>query len=75
MKDFVKLGMKYNFDLSFGKLVDWGTWPEEELHSKQVHRPDHPEHEEFVKFLHDPIFFKKNKVQLGNMRHLISSPV
>tara|TARA_Y100000034_G_scaffold43496_3_gene53068 strand:+ start:2442 stop:3542 length:1101 start_codon:yes stop_codon:yes gene_type:complete len=73
MKDFVRLGMKYDFNVSFGKLVDWGTWSQDELHSRQVHRPDHPEHGQFIKFLHDPIFFKKNKVQLGNMRHLIST--
>lgn len=71
MKEFVKLGQKYNFNVSFGKLVDWGSWPQEELRRRQVHLPDHPEHEEFVKFISSPIF-TRNKIQLGNLRHLVS---
>ena len=71
MKDFVKLGTKYGFKLSFGKLIDWGPWPEEELHQRQVHRTDHPEHKEFIRFLRDPIF-KQENVQLGNLRYYLS---
>lgn len=70
MKDFVKFGQKYGFNVSFGKLIDWGTWPIEELKSKQVHLPDHPEHKEFAKFIRDPIFRQKG-VQLGNLRYLL----
>lgn len=71
MKDFVKFGHKYNFHVTFSKLINWGTFSEEELRDRQVHQPNHPEHKEFVKFIRDPIF-AKDKVQLGNLRHLLS---
>jgi len=72
MKDFVKLGRKYGFNIMFSKLVDWGTWTKEELESRQVHLPNHPEHKEFVKYIKDPLFQEKD-VQLGNLRHLLKN--
>lgn len=71
MKDFITFGRKYDFRVSFSKLVDWKTWDKDELESRQVHLPNHPEHKEFVQFIKDPIF-NQNKVQLGNLRYLIS---
>jgi MoaA/NifB/PqqE/SkfB family radical SAM enzyme len=55
MKDFIELGSWCDL-VFFGKLADWGTWSEEELHSRQVYRTDHPEHREFVDFISDPVF-------------------
>lgn len=72
MKDFVARFRAYGFIVSFSKLIDWGTWPKEELHQRQVHRPDHPEHKEFVKFIKDSMF-EQDKVKLGNLRYLLPS--
>lgn len=70
MPEFVALAKRFGFDLVyFSQLVDWGTYPKEELQARQVHRPQHPRHGSLLKVLQspelrDPIVFLGNLTQL-----------
>jgi hypothetical protein len=71
MPDFVNLGKRFDFDLvSFSRLMNWGTFSEEEFTSRAIHLTSHPDHQELLeilrnKVLHEPI------VYLGNLTDLI----
>jgi MoaA/NifB/PqqE/SkfB family radical SAM enzyme len=69
MPDFVRLGKRFNFGVYFSKLVDWGTYPEEEFYRRAVHVPAHPKYSEFVNLLRDEIF-NDPIVYLGNLSDL-----
>lgn len=56
MPAFVKLGQAVNADtVCFQQLTNWGTFSVEEFQRRTVHRPSHPQHEEFLEVLNDPI--------------------
>lgn len=68
MADFVKLGKEYNADtVFFTALSDWNTFSPDGLRRRQIHMPDHPEHEVLVQILQDDIF-KDPCVELGNLK-------
>jgi MoaA/NifB/PqqE/SkfB family radical SAM enzyme len=70
MPEFVALAKRFGFDLVyFSQLVDWGTYPKEELLNRQVHRLEHPRHGDLLEVLQmpelrDPIVFLGNLTQL-----------
>ena len=47
-------------------VSDWGTWSPEVYNQKCIWKEDHPEHEQFLELLRDPIF-DDPKVVLGNL--------
>jgi MoaA/NifB/PqqE/SkfB family radical SAM enzyme len=52
MAAFVDLGESFGVDrILFTALRNWGTFAEAEYRRRAVHRPDHPEHDEFVRSL------------------------
>ena len=67
MPDFVRLGKRFGFDrVMFSLLCDWGTFSEREYHSRCVHFPNHPRHQEFLDLLKDEIFTERI-VNLGSL--------
>ena len=73
MPDFVLLGKHFNFDIVyFGRLVDWGTFSEEEFRNRAIHFPSHPRHSEFIDLLQNEIF-KEPIVSLGNLTEMANS--
>jgi sulfatase maturation enzyme AslB (radical SAM superfamily) len=72
MKAFIELVLE-NFPnarkAQFALIVDWGTWPKEVYEDKCIWKETHPEHQEFLECLKDPIF-SNPKVDLGNMKTL-----
>lgn len=57
MKDFVKLGQAVNADtVMFQQLTNWGPFDDAEFRRRAIHRASHPEHEQFLDTLKDPIF-------------------
>lgn len=65
MPAFVELGRnKYDFDVYFGKLVDWQTYDNYE--ARAIHLAWHPKHGELVDMLKRDIF-KQPRVTLGNL--------
>lgn len=71
MPDFVRLGKRFNFGVYFSKLVDWGTYPQEEFYRRTVHISTHPKYSELVKLLKDEIFHDPI-VCLGNLTELVN---
>lgn len=56
MPAFVKLMKNYDFDIVyFSKLVDYGTYTQEEFTQAAVHQEDHSEYNAFGEILQDPI--------------------
>ena len=67
MPDFVRLGKRFNFDtIYFSRLVNWGTFTEEEFTRRAVHLSTHPRHREFLDVLKNKIF-DEPLVYLGNL--------
>lgn len=66
MPDFIRLAKQYpGVDgVSFGLLTDWKTGPEEEHTFNAVWKSDHPEFEQFLEILKDPIFMDKDYVAM-----------
>lgn len=70
MPDFVALAKRFGFDLVyFSQLVDWGTYPSDELMQRQVHRPEHIRHQAFIDVLKNPVMYDPI-VFLGNLTQL-----
>lgn len=69
MKQYIEF-IKDNFDnataISFSKIIDWKTWSVDKFESKCIWLETHPEHNEFLQLLKDPIF-DSNKVYLNNL--------
>ena len=64
----------YEFDADditeqFSMIVDWGTFAPEVYNHKCIWKDDHPEHQQFLEVLRDPIFESKD-VKLGNISSL-----
>jgi MoaA/NifB/PqqE/SkfB family radical SAM enzyme len=56
MPMFVELMESFNFDsVHFAKINNWGTYTEEEFRQAAIHRKDHPERENFLEILRNPI--------------------
>jgi MoaA/NifB/PqqE/SkfB family radical SAM enzyme len=71
MPDFIHLGKRFHVDtIYFSKLVNWGTYSEEEFKNRAIHIPSHPRHSEFVDLLKNE-FFKEALVNLGNLTETI----
>ena len=67
MIDFVKLGKRLGVDkVYFSKIINWGTFSPEGFGSVAVWREDHPERDEFLNLLKNPIF-DDPIVDLGNV--------
>jgi MoaA/NifB/PqqE/SkfB family radical SAM enzyme len=56
MRAFVELGLALGCDrICFKQLVNWGTYSTAEFGRRAVQRSGHPEHEEFLAQLRDPL--------------------
>lgn len=73
MPAFIELGRKLKADtIIFSRLNDWGSFPDAVLAQRSIHRPNHPQHAEFLKVLADPIF-TENDVFVGNLSEFRTS--
>lgn len=60
-----------NIDMiSFCLLTDWGTWNKDIYETKCIWKNTHPDHEEFLNMLQDPIF-KEENIDMGNVQSLL----
>jgi len=67
MKKFVNLGKKLGVDkIFFTHIVNWGTYLPDEFSKRAVHQKEHPEHNDFINVLKDPVF-KEPNVFLSNL--------
>lgn len=70
MPDFIRLSKHFNFDtVYFSRLVNWGTFSEEEFTSRAVHLSTHSRYSELVDLLKNEIFHEP-LVCLGNLTEL-----
>lgn len=69
MKQYIEL-VKERFpnhkQIAFSMVSDWGTWSPDVYNQKCIWKEDHPEHQEFLDVLKDPIF-DSERVVLGNL--------
>jgi len=71
MPDFIRLGKRYNFDIVFfKKLINWGTFSEEEYRDRAIHLREHPRNMELIDMLNNDIF-RDPIAHLGNLRGLL----
>lgn len=71
MADFVRLARDIGPKrVIFSMIVDWGTWSRETFEDKAVWRKDHPEFEDLLAVLRDPIFDDEEFVDMGNLTEL-----
>ena len=72
MKPFIQL-IQERFpngqNITFSMIVDWGTFSPHLLNHKCIWKETHPEHQQFLEILRDPIFDNEN-VRMGNLRSL-----
>lgn len=67
MPEFVKLGKAIGADeINFSKLLNWGSFSNEDYALREIHRPTHAKHRDFLSTLADPILRLKG-VTLGNL--------
>ena len=72
MADFVALGERFNADvIYFSRLTDWGTFTQEDLHFRQIHRRTHPQHGRFLQHLQHAKL-KLPQVDLGNLTDFVT---
>lgn len=57
------------YSVGFQLVIDWGTWDVETYNKRAVWKPDHPDYQEFLNVLKDPIF-KNSKVSMMNVRNV-----
>lgn len=70
MIDFIHLSLAHNVDhILFTALNNWGTFSEKSYAEKAVHKPSHPDYENLVQLLQNPIF-QHPKVCLGISENL-----
>ena len=55
--------------IAFSLILDWSVMPAATYEDKCVWKITHPEHEDFLKVLQDPIFLEDG-INLGNMKYL-----
>lgn len=57
MKQFIELGEKYSCDLvDFQCVENWGTYTKEQFEQVAIHHTSHPDHQEFLDYLNNPVF-------------------
>ncbi|MCX7748469.1 MAG: radical SAM protein [Clostridia bacterium] len=57
MKQFIDLAQRFEIDMvAFNKLQNWGTFTNNEFEDLAIHNKTHPEHQQFISMLQDPIF-------------------
>jgi glycosyltransferase involved in cell wall biosynthesis/MoaA/NifB/PqqE/SkfB family radical SAM enzyme len=67
MPEFVRLAKRFNLDTAyFSRLVNWGTYSEEEYNRRAIHSPKHPRHEDLIDVLRREEF-DQSVVNLGNL--------
>lgn len=70
MKAFVQLGKRLGCDrIMFHELVNFGTYPAGEFEERSIVAPSHPQHQELLEELRDPIFDDPS-VDLTNFQSL-----
>jgi hypothetical protein len=68
MLNYVRLCDSLGFDeIMFQKIVDWSTFDKFDDHA--IWKNTHPEHQKFLKILHDPLLENK-KVCLTNLGYI-----
>ncbi len=73
MVDFVEMAEAYgNVKIHFQRVINWGTYSEEEFKKRAIYSSDHPDHKEFLEILLKPIF-KKDFVDMGNLSVYLGS--
>jgi hypothetical protein len=71
MPAFVALGKSVGADcIYFSHLVDWGSFPSQELASRSIHRPEHPRHDELRAVLRHSSL-QDPRVDLGNLSEVV----
>ena len=69
MKKYIELVQERfpnHYEICFSMVADWGTWSAEDYNSKCIWKENHPEHQNFLECLKDPIF-DTEKVNIGNL--------
>jgi len=67
MPEFIRIAKKFKADKCYFSLVsDWGTWSVEEYNHHAIWKTDHPEFEDFLKVMRNPIF-DDPIIDLGNV--------
>lgn len=58
MVDFIRLGKEFNHidSIGFALITNWGTYPPKEFNYHAIWKKDHPELNDFLTILADPIF-------------------
>ncbi|MDE1902180.1 MAG: radical SAM protein [Alphaproteobacteria bacterium] len=57
MADFVRMGLDFGVDsVEFNLIRNWGTFTTEEFAHNNIGSTEHPDHQEFINILRDPIF-------------------
>jgi len=70
MAGFVELGRRCHCDTVYlHRLVNWGTFNENEFAERAVHLPKHPRHRDFLAALQDEAL-KDDRVIIGNLTEL-----
>jgi MoaA/NifB/PqqE/SkfB family radical SAM enzyme len=68
--DFIELGRRFGSDrVSFHKMLDWGTFSNDEFAQRAVHLAEHKDHHAFLEMLADPRL-KAPIVYLSNLSEL-----
>ena len=63
----IKIGKELNVDIVyFSKIINWGTFNEEEFNSHAVWKSSHPEFNDYIRVMTNPIL-KDKIVDLGNL--------
>jgi sulfatase maturation enzyme AslB (radical SAM superfamily) len=74
MPDFVLIGKKFGADrVFFQKIVNWGTYSEDEFKKRAIYLPDHPHYKKFVEAC-DHELLKDQIVDGGNLSSFIGEP-
>jgi len=67
MGEFVKIGKQFLVDqVCFSKANNWGTWTRSQFNNTCVWSPDHPDYEQYLRVLAQPIL-GNDMVMLGNL--------
>jgi len=73
MPAFVELGKRLGVDqVFFQKVTDWGTFSVEQLQQRMIYDASHPQHEEFLEVLRNPLM-EDSIVNLGNLSSFLKS--
>jgi MoaA/NifB/PqqE/SkfB family radical SAM enzyme len=60
------LGYASVSEIWFNLIADWGHLPKEEFDRKAIWRADHPEHQEFLSVVRNPVL-RNARINLGNL--------